>query len=89
MSIKYNYLWLIVKSKYSAKFSSTLPNSQVLRQILIYSAKSPNTPQISESLYQVQMTCGSIWWSWSQVQLSSQAQIVELETKYSSLFSLT
>ena len=78
--------------KYSAKFSSTPLNFQILRQILKYSAKSPNTPQISVYLDQVQLKGRSTWWSWSQVQLSSQARIVVLETnstKYSSLISWT
>ena len=92
MSNKSKYFLLIIKPMYSAKFSSTLPNSQILHQILKYSAKSPNTPQISVYLDQVQLKGQSTWWSWSQVQLSSQAQIVVLETnstKYSSLFSWT
>ena len=92
MSIKSNYFLLIVKAKYSAKFSSTPPNSQILPQNLKYSAKSPNTPQISMYLDCVQLKGLSTWWSWSQVQLSSQAPIVVLETnstKYSSLFSWT
>ena len=38
-----NFFLLIVKSKYSAKFSSTPPNSEILRQILKYSTKFSNT----------------------------------------------
>ena len=83
MSIKSNYFSSIVKPKYSAKFSSTPPNSQILFQILKYSAISPNFDVIiiletnstkypslfSWTYYKVHQTLRSIWVFWGVLKI--------------------